>query len=518
MRTSIAISGCIVGLLSGFNAFSQYAGDAFRYSEINQNGTARFQSLGGNHAAIGGDASSIFGNPAGLGFYNRSEVAITPVYTSVNSKTDYIGDINNTSKGKFNLAGHASAVFTSQPGFQRKWKRSSFGISYSRQQSFRQEYRFTGFNQNSAYLNKVVEDVNRSGATPSQLEADFDPGTSSSGPLAYSIPAAYYQLYLINPSGVNGPPYTAVDNESPLEQVGTYNATGANTQWTLAYGGNYNDKLYVGGSVGINRIRYKYDRVLQDNYVDSPELNWVDQHEGLTVTGVGINATLGIIYKVNPLFQFGGSLTTPTFSSYRETFSQAVEANYVDGQVTGPEGTLITPDYTYIPLAANDFEYRVVSPFRGSLGGTVFIKNDGFITGTVEYVGYAGMRANTSYLDDAGNRDFKEGTIREIKDIYRNTVNVRVGGEYRVGKFRARAGMGYMADPYVDRANIDRSRLLYSLGAGVRGDRFFADLGGTLSTSKSVYTPYTLNNPAFYSSAVISDKTVNVMLTVGAFF
>jgi long-subunit fatty acid transport protein len=179
---------------------------------------------------------------------------------------------------------------------------------------------------------------------------------------------------------------------------------------------------------------------------------------------------------------------------------------------------LITPDYTYIPLAANDFEYRVVSPFRGSLGGTVFINDNGFLTGTVEYIGYAGMRANTSYLDTPGNQNFKEGTNQEVKDTFRNTVNVRVGGEYRAGKFRARAGLGYIADPYVDRNAIDRSRLLYSLGAGVRGDRFFADLAGTLSTSKAAYTPYTLVDPAAYSSALISNKTVNVMLTVGAFF
>jgi hypothetical protein len=517
MKRSIALSGCILGLISGYNAFSQYAGDAFRYSEINQTGTARFQGLGGNHAAIGGDASSISGNPAGLGFYNRSEISISPAFTSVNNKTDYIGDVNSTSKGKLNL-GHASAVFTSQPGFQRKWKRSSFGISYSRQQSFREEYRFTGFNQRSAYLNSVVEDVNGRGVTTAQLEADFEAGTSSTGPLAYSVPAAYYNLFLINPTGAGGPPYTALDNDSPLEQVGRYTASGANTQWTLAYAGNYDDKLYIGGSVGINRVRYRYDRVLQDNYVDSPELNWVDQEESLTATGVGINASLGVIYRVNPLFQLGGSLTSPTLSSYRETFSQGVEANYIDGQITGPEGSLITPPYTYIPIAPNDFEYRIVSPFKGSVGGTVFIQKNGFLTGTVEYIGYGGMRANTSFLSEADNQAFKDETITEIKDTYRNTVNVKIGGEYRIGKFRARAGAGYIADPYVDRSSVDRSKLLFTLGTGVRSERFFADISGSMLTSKSAYTPYTLNDSQNYSSAMISNRTVNVVLTVGTFF
>jgi hypothetical protein len=39
-----------------------------------------------------------------------------------------------------------------------------------------------------------------------------------------------------------------------------------------------------------------------------------------------------------------------------------------------------------------------------------------------------------------------------------------------------------------------------------------------LTTYKSAFTPYTLNNVQDYSSVEVSNKPVNVMLTLGTFF
>ncbi|QRR03995.1 hypothetical protein HWI92_01110 [Dyadobacter sandarakinus] len=497
---------------------AQYAADALRYSEINQTGTARFQALGGNHASIGGDASSIFGNPAGLGFYSRSEIAFSPAVTALNSSTRYITGSGTDSKANFNVA-HASMVFTSQPGFQRKWKRSSLGISFSRQQSFQGIYNFSSRNDKSAYLDKVIEDANNQKLTVSQLETDFESNVSNGGPIAYSLPAAYYQMYLINPTSASGPPYNPLDRNSAVDQFGSYDATGANTQWNVAYAGNYNDKLYIGGSVGFSRIRYEYDRLFEDRYVSSPELIAVQQGENLKVTGNGINLAFGLIYKINPLVQLGGSLTSPTFTAIRETFNQNVSAQYVDNLVTGSEGTLITPDYTNLAVAPNDFEYRLASPWRGSVGATFFVNDNGFITGTVDYVGYGGMRVRTNFLNSADNADFKANTNAEIGDTYKSVANFRLGGEYRVNRLRARLGIAYLSDPYrsgID--DIDRSKMLFSAGLGVRTGRFFADLTGTYTSYKSAFTPYTLSDVEEYSSAEITTKPVNVVLTAGFFF
>lgn len=507
----------LFSLLTSSAAFAQYATDALRYSEITQTGSARFQGLGGNHASIGGDPSSIHGNPAGLGFYNRSEFTFSPAVTIAGTKTSYLGNDTKESNSLINIP-QASVVFTSQPGFQRKWKRSAFGVSFSRQQSFQNGYTYGGRNSNSAYIDNVIEGVNGAKTSVSDLERDFDSGATG-GAVAYSIPAAYYQMYLINPTTEVGPPYQALDGNSVVDQTGTFTSKGAVSQWTFAYAGNLNDKFYLGGNIGFSRIRYEYSSTFSDDYVDSPELTYIDQFEDFTVRGNGFNFSLGAIYKINPMFQIGGTLASPTFSAIKETFSQSVAAGYVDGKVTGPDGNLITPPYTSIPIAPNDFEYSLIGPLRGNIGATVFFQNKGFLTGTIEYAGYSGMRARTSYLTSADNDAFKTDVKSEITDTFRNTVNFRLGGEIRANIFRARLGGAYITDPYLDQSDgIDRSKIVASAGVGVRTDRFFVDLTGTFTTYKSAYTPYYLNNPITYGSAEITNRPVNVMVTGGIFF
>jgi hypothetical protein len=507
--------GLFCSLTLSIPTLAQYASDAFRFSEINQTGSARFQALGGNHTALGGDASSISGNPAGLGFYTRSELSLSPSVTNFSTKTNYIGQNTSDSKANFNIA-QASLVITSQPSFQRKWKRSSLGISYSRQQSFQNRFSYAGQNNRSAYVDKVVDNVNNNKTPVLTLENDYDKDRVE----AYTEEAAYYQLFLINPTNSSVTPYDRFDVNSPSQQLGTFDSKGAQTQWNITYAGNYDDKLYLGGSLGFTRVRYDYSYTFTDNFVDPTIFRNTTKTEDLSVRGNGINATFGIIYKVSPIMQFGGSLTSPTFMAMKETFGQGVQADYINGSLLDDKGNEAGPEQSFIPVVPNDFEYSITSPFRGSLGATFFLSNKGFITGSLEYVGYGAMGVRTKfYTSSADNNAFKKDYKAEIKDTYKSGVNARLGGEYRAGMVRGRLGVAYLSDPYkINSDGINRDKLLLSIGAGVRNDRFFADISGTYNAFKSVYTPYFLNNPADYASAKINNHTVNVVLSIGTFF
>jgi hypothetical protein len=61
------------------NTYSSFANEAVLFSQTGQSGTARFVGLGNANTSLGGDISNISGNPAGLGFYNRSAWSISPV-------------------------------------------------------------------------------------------------------------------------------------------------------------------------------------------------------------------------------------------------------------------------------------------------------------------------------------------------------------------------------------------------------------------------------------------------------
>jgi hypothetical protein len=129
------------------------------------------------------------------------------------------------------------------------------------------------------------------------------------------------------------------------------------------------------------------------------------------------------------------------------------------------------------------------------------------------------MRVSTTNLSAIDNSDFRNNNKREVQNTYNSAVNVRLGGEYRLGVFRARAGVAYLSDPYrVKFDNINRSKVLLSGGVGFRSERFFVDVTGIYNTYKSAFTPYNLNNSRDYASVDITNRSVNVLFSLGTFF
>lgn len=508
---SIASFACLMFLSLSISA--QYTYDAYRFSEVNQTGTARVQALGGNHAAIGGDGSAISGNPAGLGFYNRSELSISPGFSSFNTSTSYLNGITKDSKTNFNLPNFSLVLGGNSQHANRKWRRTTFGISYSRQQSFQNQFSYSGLNKSSAYVDHVVETANGNKMTVNQLNEIYE-DPSSGKAFSTSLPGAYYQVYAFDPTvtnGVEGPPYQTIDGDKDVNQFGSYISKGAHSQWTFAYAGNYDDKLYIGISGGFNRIKYSYDHVLDESLVNGATFKSYRFGEALDVTGNGVNATIGAIYKATPTFQFGASISSPTYTSLTESFYQDVSV------------ALVTPDNlpTAYAVAPNDFSYNILSPFKASGGVTYFLgaKKAGFLTASLDYVGYRGMRVYSKDQNAADSKAFREFYKREISDTYKNVVNLRVGGEYRLNIMRLRLGLSYFPDPYrVKTDDLDRNKLIFSGGIGVRTRRVFVDLTGNFSAFDSSFTPYVLNDSSRFFTAETRNKVTNVMLTLGTTF
>jgi hypothetical protein len=69
---------------------AQYSEDALRFSRSQWGGTARFKAIGAQ-TGVGGDLSSVGGNPAGIGFFTRSEISITPEFNGYNNSSSYLG-------------------------------------------------------------------------------------------------------------------------------------------------------------------------------------------------------------------------------------------------------------------------------------------------------------------------------------------------------------------------------------------------------------------------------------------
>lgn len=513
----------VVGILcvSASQTFAQYAGDAFRYSQTAVTGSARFQALGGNHSALGADISSAAGNPAGIGMYSRSEINITPGVNVIGTNTQYINTATKENKAVpvFSNFGLVFSGDRRNNPVYGKWRGGTMALSYSRQSSFQNRFAFSGLNNRSSLADSFVEQANSRGANAATLDQEFNPSTNSS----YSPESMYYQMYLINPDPrTDATPYTRYDRQSPTEQSGLFTSTGSSSQWNFAYGGNYDDKLYIGGALGIARFRYDYKFSQTDRFVGGKVFNSFTFSDDLSVQGKGINFSFGAIFKPVNNIRIGASLTTPTWYDVSETYNSEISANVIGiPSVDNAGKPILIKDITPVSTDPNDFDYQVTSPLRASAGIAVFLGKGkkGFISADAEYVGYENMRVKTTTLSATANSNFEQDNRTDIQNSYKSVVNFKLGGEFREGPLYLRGGVAYFSDPYkIKFDNLDRTRLVYSAGVGYRSNDFYVDLTGAYGRFNSAYTPYTLNNSADYASAKITNTQVNVTASIGVFF
>ncbi|MFN8356745.1 MAG: hypothetical protein U0Y10_19990 [Spirosomataceae bacterium] len=501
--------------------FAQYAADAFRYSQTNVSGTARFQALGGNHSALGADLSSAAGNPAGIGMYSRSELNITPGASIIGTKTQYISTTTNENKAVpvFSNFGVVFAGDRRSNPVYGNWHGGALAVTYSRQNSFQNRFGYFGLNNRSSMADSFVEQANARGANATTLDQEYNPNTNSS----QSPESMYYQMYLINPdSKTDGAPYSRFDKQSPTEQTGLFTSTGAVSQWNFAYGGNYDDKLYLGVALGIARFRYEYKASQTDRYVGGKIFNSFTFGDDLSVQGKGINFSLGMIYKPVQNIRIGASLTTPTWYDVAETYNSSISVNLVGIPSTDNNGKpILIKELSPVSTDPNDFDYQITTPLKASGGIALFFGNGkkGFISADAEYVAYDNIRVKTTTLTSSGNANFEQSNRKDIQNTYKSVVNFKLGSEFRQGPMYYRGGVAYFADPYkVNVDNIDRTRLVYSAGLGYRNEGFYVDLTGAYGQFNTAYTPYTLSNTTDYASAKITNTTVNITASFGVFF
>jgi hypothetical protein len=476
-----------------------YGQDAFKYSQQKIVGTARMQGMGGGFTALGGDASSAFQNPAGLGFYTRSELSFTPVFDGNKVTSNYIGNSSTLSTPESGI-GQAAVVFSNKGTGSRK-KSSSFAISYSKVVDLRNDFNYAGVNNKSSMIDAFVESTNGRGVESSVLDNEFDTKTST----ATSPEALYYWGYLVNPIG--GTDYEASELSVPVNQDGRYTETGSVGQWNFSYGANFDDKTYIGASVGIKTLDYRVLGDHQETFPNGQFLNGFDYYDDLVVQGAGMNLSLGAIIKASKNIQFGVNVTTPT--------AMATQESYFEGVVTNPIDKNLDNFYQKIQTELGGPSLRITTPLRGSIGTTFFLpKKIGFVSADVEYVGYKSMN-----VKDANDSRWTSDQKRAIQDTYSNVLNFKVGGEVRASKARFRAGVNYLASPYQQPNTVIKdSQLLTSLGLGYRSERFFIDLAGVFNTFESAYTPYTLSNPEFYASSALKTNRNSLVITIGTAF
>ncbi|MEZ4966342.1 MAG: hypothetical protein R2791_13960 [Saprospiraceae bacterium] len=126
----------------------------------------------------------------------------------------------------------------------------------------------------------------------------------------------------------------------------------------------------------------------------------------------------------------------------------------------------------------------------------------------MEWVDYGANRYNLNANGPSNESEVYERELnREIQLAYKQAMNIRVGGELALDDFRLRAGVNLNGKP---EEGADGFNTAFTLGAGVRGESFFLDLGYRRNTGDGSVQPYA------GAPLVTTDNTASdIVLTLG---
>jgi hypothetical protein len=486
-----------------------FVDNALLFSRTRPGGSARIQALGGAQIALGGDFSSALSNPAGLGMYNRSEFTFSPALNFYNTDTQHFGTAESDSKSQLTIPGISYVHHSAQN--KGGFKGGSFGISMTRTNDFNNVFRYSGDDRFSSMIDWFIEDAN--GIYVDDLNYDFSTGLA-------------YDSYLIDDStAFGGSPfyyfselglYDDPNDIRRLTRSGTIKSKGAQYQWSLAYGANINDKFFVGANVGITTLRYKFRSAYRESDFsfdldpDFIPLNYFELEETIDIEGTGVNLTLGVIYRPLDFIQVGASFVTPTFYSVTDTYSARLKTQWNNYNYPG-----VPQPLNYIDFQSNQSlisEYTLTTPLKLSVGAAFFIANYGFISGDLEFVNYK----KAKYDSDIGGISFNPENDA-IDYLFRNTVNYRIGGEFRHEALRLRVGYNVQGNPINPEFDVDRGISTFSAGVGFRIQKFFADLAWLNTMADTSYSPYVFQDG--YGPIVDLNNKINTfILTFGLNF
>ena len=251
------------------------AQDYDRLSERQIMGTARYVGMSGAMTAIGGDPSAVNDNPAGLGVYRHSEVMLTMDFQRDRTRQDKCDSLPQTTN-LFMVPQVSFVVAFANPNKDQGVISNNLMFSYSRLRSYSRELKlYAGSDCSMGYL---------------LGSAGID--------LGINYPTDYYNTY----------------SDFRLRESGYVN------QYNLDWAINISHRLYIGAGLCMYSYRYAaeadYYELFSQTNTDGKFYD-LENENSLIMSGFGVGASFGLIYRPCQWVRLGASILTPTANTVR---------------------------------------------------------------------------------------------------------------------------------------------------------------------------------------------------------
>lgn len=483
----------------GVNAQSGY--DAGALLEKDLDGTARYVSMGGALGALGADITTMGSNPAGTAIMRQADASVS-FGAQFTGNPGELG--KNSARPTINQAGIVFVLGKKDEGVRN----FNFGVNYRQTRNFLENtnaslyYGGTGSQtyQIADLSNQCYADMIRAyGGLDDRGQKDFD-YISSWGLLpdyfgnittwGSAKDAFNYMKDNINHGSMD---MTNPDNimTGNSAERGSYRRAswGTNSQVDVNFSLNYEDRIFVGASVGIYTLSMDRRSVYTEDFNSGAYYTLSNFYR---TKATGADGKLGII--VRPIesspFRIGLSVHTPIWYSVSDNNSFTLEAR--DGKDFYSDG---------YETEIYDCKFRTPWVVNASLGHTFGTK----VAVGLEYE-FRDCGSSKYSSSDSGGESAMYSSNDMVKNTLRAQHTVKAGVEYKPTKFMAlRLGYNYVTSPYktdayyalpyystyteTDYTNWgDIHRI--TAGVGFKFKRFYADLAYQHQMQKGDFYPY----------------------------
>ncbi|MCX8531377.1 OmpP1/FadL family transporter [Chryseobacterium luquanense] len=441
------------------------------YSNTPMTGSSKFNAMAGSNGALGGDATALLTNPAGLGVAIAGDASVTLAVGGNKNTSSLASSSVNYNINKVNI-GNLGGVATFQLMSESPWKFVTLGANLSTQSI--ENYVESPGNGNVSIAKDLVD--------------------NSGNPV--------------------------IGNLSYLGHA--YNRYGTQTKFNLGVGANYNNALYVGASVNMHYVDLEqYDSAKFGLNLDNTAYSFDKQYTPYSEKSNGFSASVGVIGKITKQFRLGASIESPTWWS--------LDRIYTD-YYTGTDGYIYADSF----VEDRRFQSPMKATLSGAFVPTKnFAINVDYTLGLTKprykVQGDAESELNSFFSDSYKNlSEIKVGAEYRIK-----AIRLRGGYSYASSPFDAMTISAYSNNGQT--GDVNYSNLILgdrnTIGAGIGYDfgKFYIDAAYQNITSE-YKNPFLSGNESFgtgyYSGdfdvatpySVVSDvKNVrnNFFLTVG---
>jgi len=417
--------------LATYTAAAQETYENAQLATEDLNGTARYIGMGGAMEALGADISTMSTNPAGIGLFRKSWAGVSGGVTFQKGTGEYSPSVvnsvgsfkDNVTNADFNQLGF---VYSTQCG-QQSW--FNLGLNYHKSRNF---------NMISNALNTLdgLSSVNYMTAARLAAYGEYS--------MADVVNWAVINENLsteVTPAGEE--PYWDYGSRSANAYFGTNKNEGYISEFDVNFSGNFNNRVFLGLSIGLKDVHYNGTTFYDENLVDANgnyggEYNFADYRE---ITGTGLNIKFGIIFRPveESPFRIGAYIHTPTWYDLDCYMGMDARATF----------SYQNNDYDNSANTSWSYKYKMTTPWKFGLSLGHTINNMVALGATYEYADYSSTRNKIVFDQDHTIYDRDYDMDQNTKDCLRGVSTVKLGVEVKpVPEVALRMGYNYVSPMY----------------------------------------------------------------------